>query len=131
MPSASMNQIKYAVFVETLDYYCGQLLQVLEELDMEDNTLVIFTSDNGGHPRFTDNFPLRGNKWNLYEGGIREPFIIRWPHLVSTKVLDEPVIQWDIMPTLCELLGQEIPENVDGSSLLPLLKKSIGKCKPG
>ncbi len=123
MPNAPENQLKYSVFVETLDYYCGQLLQILKELNMEKNTLVIFTSDNGGHPGYTDNFPLRGNKWNLYEGGIREPFVIRWPGVVREGLVDEPVIQWDIMPTLCELMEQEVPDNVDGSSLLPFITK--------
>ncbi len=123
MPGATEEQIKYAVFVETLDYYCGQLLKALKDFGLEENTMVIFTSDNGGNPGFTDNYPLRGNKWNLYEGGIREPFFVRWPGVTDVNEINEPVIQWDIMPTLCELMGQEVPQDVDGKSFLPLLRK--------
>lgn len=122
LPGASCEEIKYAAFVETMDYYCGQILQALEDFGLDENTLVIFTSDNGGHPKYTDNAPLRGNKWNLYEGGIREPFIVRWPGVLGEGTESaEPVIQYDILPMLCELLNQTIPRNVDGESLLPLL----------
>lgn len=127
-PGASDNEIKYAVYVETMDHYFGQLLQALEETGLDKNTLVIFTSDNGGHPAYTDNAPLKGNKWNLYEGGIREPFIVKWPGVVAgTTESPEPVIQWDLLPTLCELTGQTIPEHVDGESLLPVLKRPAAK----
>lgn len=129
MPDATTDQIKYAVFVETLDYYCGQLLQALNDFGLDENTLVIFTSDNGGHPKFTDNFPLRGNKWNLYEGGIREPFIVRWPGHARIGETNEPLIQWDIMPTLCELMGQNVPDKVDGESFLPLLNSPVATMK--
>ncbi len=122
LPDSSENEISYAVFVETMDYYYGQLLKALKEYGLEENTLVIFTSDNGGHPAYTDNAPLRGNKWNLYEGGIRVPFILSWPGKIKSNTKSRiPVIQWDILPTLCELFGQPIPENVDGESLLSLL----------
>lgn len=122
LPDASENEISYAVFVETMDYYYGQLLKALKEYGLEENTLVIFTSDNGGHPAYTDNAPLRGNKWNLYEGGIRVPFILSWPGKIKSNTKSSiPAIQWDILPTFCELSGQPIPENVDGESLLSLL----------
>lgn len=123
LPGASENEIKYAAFVETMDYYYGQLLKALKEYGLEENTLVIFTSDNGGHPAYTENAPLRGNKWTLYEGGIREPFIVRWPGVLTSggNELAVPVIQWDIFPTLCDLFGQSVPDNIDGESLLPLL----------
>lgn len=128
MPGASDDEIKYAVYVETMDHYFGQMLQVLEETGLDKNTLVIFTSDNGGHPAYTNNAPLKGNKWNLYEGGIREPFIVKWPGVVAENtVYAEPVIQWDLLPTLCDLLGQTIPKHVDGESLLPLLKRPAAK----
>jgi uncharacterized sulfatase len=124
LPGASENEIKYAAFVETMDYYYGQLLKALKEYGLEENTLVIFTSDNGGHPAYTENTPLHGNKWTLYEGGIREPFIVSWPGVLTPggKELEVPVIQWDIFPTLCDLFGQSVPENIDGESLLPLLQ---------
>lgn len=127
MPGASEDRIKYAAFVETMDHYFGQILTELKKIGLEKNTIVIFTSDNGGHPKYTDNAPLRGNKWNLYEGGIREPFIVRWPGIIKKNIeFSEPIIQWDIMPTLCDLIGQKIPDQVDGESLLPILQ---GKAK--
>jgi uncharacterized sulfatase len=123
MPDATENEIKYAAFVETMDYYYGLLLKALKNFGLEENTLVIFTSDNGGHPAFTDNTPLHGNKWNLYEGGIREPFIVRCPYkLMQNGSNSIPVIQYDILPTLCDLMGVDVPENVDGESFLPLLE---------
>jgi uncharacterized sulfatase len=122
LPGASEEEIKYAACVETMDHYFGQILQALNDFGLDENTLVIFTSDNGGHPKYTDNAPLRGNKWNLYEGGIREPFIVRWPGvLLEGTESSEPVIQYDLLPTLCDLVGQPIPQNLDGESLLPLL----------
>jgi uncharacterized sulfatase len=130
MPGASEDKIKYAAFVETMDHYFGEILIELKNLGLEKNTIVIFTSDNGGHPKYTDNAPLRGNKWNLYEGGIREPFIVRWPGIINKNTeFSEPVIQWDIMPTLCELIGQVIPDQVDGESLLPILQGKAKKLK--
>ena len=123
MPAATENEVLYAAFVQTMDHYTGQVLQALDDYGFRENTVVIFTSDNGGHPGYTNNKPLRGNKWNLYEGGIREPFIIRWPGQVEGgKSIDDVVIQWDILPTLCELLGQPVPGDVDGVSLLPSVK---------
>ena len=123
LPDATENEIKYAAFVETLDYHYGQLLKALKDFGLEDNTLVIFTSDNGGHPAYSDNAPLHGNKWNLYEGGIREPFIVNWSgnSNMQTGECSMPVIQWDILPTLCELTGQPVPTKVEGKSLFPLL----------
>lgn len=128
MPGASEDEIKYAAFVETMDHYFGQILQALKDFGLDKNTLVIFTSDNGGHPKYTSNAPLRGNKWNLYEGGIREPFIIRWPGVVEAGTkFSEPVIQWDILPTLCDVFAQEAVQNIDGESLLPILKGTSSK----
>lgn len=123
LPNASDNEIKYAAFVETMDYYYGQLLKALKDYGLEDNTLVFFTSDNGGHPAYTDNAPLHGNKWTLYEGGIREPFIVRWPGLIKGNSKSSvPVIQWDIFSTLCELFNTNIPDDIDGESLLSILQ---------
>ncbi|MFV0592218.1 MAG: sulfatase [Draconibacterium sp.] len=123
LPNASENEIKYAAFVETMDYYYGQLLNALKEFGLEDNTIVIFTSDNGGHPGYTDNTPLHGNKWTLYEGGIREPFIVRWPTAIKGNTEScVPIIQWDILPTLCELFKINIPHDIDGKSILSLIR---------
>lgn len=124
MKGASEDKIKYAAFVETMDFYFGQIMDALKQNGFSENTLVIFSSDNGGHPQYADNAPLRGNKWNLYEGGIKEPFIVRWPNVIDKGIeSSEPIIQWDILPTIADLTGVGIPENIDGVSLLPLLCK--------
>lgn len=123
MPEASEDTILYAAFVETMDHHFGQILGALDEFGLAENTIVIFSSDNGGHPRYTDNKPLRGNKWNLYEGGCRVPFIVRWPGVVAEDTENsEVIIQWDVMPTVCDIVQQPIPESIDGESLLPILK---------
>ncbi len=113
----------YGAFVETLDTYVGQVLDAIDQLGLRDNTVVIFTSDNGAHPGFTSNYPLRGNKWNLYEGGIRVPMMVRWPGVVEPgSTCDEPVIGTDLMPTLCEIGGTQPPDRpLDGTSIVPLL----------
>jgi len=96
----------------------------LKELGMEDNTLVILTSDNGGHPNHAFNQPLRGSKWNLYEGGIRVPMIIRWPGTTAeNSTCRAPVIQTDLMATLRNIVDDDDQyQNWDGTSILPLLK---------
>jgi arylsulfatase A-like enzyme len=102
----------------------------LDELDLADNTAVIFFSDNGGllvkeGVRITSNAPLRGGKGMLYEGGIREPMIIRLPGVVAPGgTCDEPVTSVDFHPTILEMAGVKAksPNPIDGVSLFPLLK---------
>jgi len=127
VPAESPNRVRrvaYGAFVEMLDDYIGRLLSALDETGLRDNTLVVFTSDNGGHPEFTSNKPLRGSKWNLYEGGIREPFLARWPGVIRKgSICDTPVIGYDLLPTFAEIAGKTIPtEGIDGISLVPLLR---------
>lgn len=125
IPDAKDDQIKYAAFIESMDHYFGEILNALKVNGFSENTLIVFTSDNGGHPRYTRNLPLRGNKWNLYEGGVREPFIIKWTERIKPgKVSDVPIIAWDILPTISDLLNVKIPKNIDGVSLLPLILKN-------
>jgi uncharacterized sulfatase len=115
----------YAAFVETMDHYAGQVLQALDDFGLKDNTIVFFTSDNGGHPAYTDNGILRGNKWNLYEGGVRVPLIVRWPGQVQQgSACEVPVIGTDIFPTLLELThaSYESMHDLDGKSFVPLLQ---------
>lgn len=120
----SEKRIRYAAFVETLDHYVGELLNALEDAGLKENTMVVFTSDNGGMPEVSFNRPFRGSKWNLYEGGLRIPMLIRYPGVVNgnTKT-DVPVIQTDFFPTFYELASGKKPlnESLDGKSLVPIL----------
>jgi arylsulfatase A-like enzyme len=119
----------YAGMVEAMDQACGRVLDALAELALEENTIVFFMSDNGGlstaegHP--TSNLPLRGGKGWLYEGGIREPVMVRWPGVTRpNSTCSEPVISTDFYPTMLEMAGLPArPEqHVDGLSWVPLLK---------
>jgi arylsulfatase A-like enzyme len=119
----------YAAMVEAMDLAVGKVLAKLDELGLADNTLVIFTSDNGGLSTSegwpTSNLPLRGGKGWMYEGGIREPLIARWPAVIKPgRVIDTPVSSPDFFPTLLEAVGAKpMPgQRVDGVSLMPLFK---------
>ena len=119
------QRVAYAAFVETLDHYVGQLLDGLEDAGQADNTLVVFFSDNGGHPEYVANAPLRGSKWNLYEGGIRVPMLARWPGKVKpATICDTLVVGYDLLPTFSEVAGRKVSDNkeLDGQSLVPLLE---------
>lgn len=119
----------YAAVIETLDGVVGHLLARLDRLGLRENTLVIFTSDNGGlhvpegpHPRVTHNAPYRAGKGYLYEGGLRIPLIVRWPGQVAAgAVVNAPVVNTDWIPTLLELAGFGAPPGLDGMSFAPLL----------
>jgi len=93
-------------------------------LGLDKNTIIIFTSDNGGHGRWTSNYPFLGNKGNFYEGGIRVPLIIKWPGITKpATTCDDPVISTDFYPTMLQMANLPLmPEqHMDGLSLLPLL----------
>ena len=119
----------YAAVIETLDDTVGLLLQRLEALGLATNTIVIFTSDNGGlhvpegpHRIITHNTPFRAGKGFLYEGGLRIPLIVRWPGRVPAgRVVDAPVVNTDWLPTLLEFVGLPVPSGLDGASLAGLL----------
>lgn len=123
------NHAVYAGMVEAMDQAVGKVLGALERLGLANNTVVIFTSDNGGlstsegHP--TSNLPLRAGKGWLYEGGIREPMIIRWPGVVKAgSRCSEPVTSTDFYPTMLDMAGLPLrpKQHIDGVSLTPLLK---------
>ncbi len=121
----SEKRIMYGAFVETMDHYLGQFFQAMDDLGLADKTFVVFLSDNGGNPEDTSNLPLRGCKWTLYEGGVRVPFMVRWPGVVEpASTSDLPVMGTDLFPTFCELAGVQPDPTVplDGLSLVPLLK---------
>lgn len=125
----------YAAMIASVDESVGRVLATLQELGLDDKTLVIFTSDNGGVGGYerlgiaggsiTDNAPLRGGKGMLYEGGIRIPYIFRWPGKIPAgKVCDVPIHSVDLYPTLLELAGAPVPKNyvLDGVSYARLLQ---------
>ena len=116
------KRIEYAAFVKTLDYHVGQLLAALDATGLRDDTLVVFLSDNGGHPEYVSHVPLRGSKWNLYEGGIRVPLLMRWPGTISEKInCDTPVVGYDLFSTFASVAGiNEMDTQQDGTSLVPL-----------
>jgi len=127
-PNTKHTNVKYAAMVESVDEAVGRVLTKLESTGHRDDTLIIFTSDNGGlKPAATDNTPLRQGKGGIYEGGIRVPLIIDLPEDgASGKICHEPVITMDILPTIFEAIGKPLPEEVtkvlDGKSLIPLVK---------
>ncbi|WP_237226990.1 sulfatase [Rubinisphaera sp. JC750] len=124
------NHPTYAAMVETMDTSIGRVLDHLEKLGLTDNTVICFTSDNGGLSTSegspTSNLPFRGGKGWVYEGGIREPFLIKWPGTTPAgSVCETPICSIDMHPTLCEIANAEatgLPER-DGVSLVSLLQK--------
>ncbi|MEZ4826444.1 MAG: sulfatase [Bacteroidia bacterium] len=120
---------KYAGMVETLDYNIGRVMAKLKEKGLDKNTVIILMSDNGGLATAegspTSNLPLRAGKGWLYEGGIREPMIIKWPGVTQGgSVADQPVISTDFYPTMLEMAGIPLnpDQHPDGESLVPLLR---------
>jgi arylsulfatase A len=117
----------YAAMIESVDDAVGRIMTVLDELNLTDETIVFFTSDNGGLLGVTNNAPLRSGKGFPYEGGIREPVIVRWPKVIKPGTVSrEPVTSVDYFPTICEAAGVPLPQdrNIDGVSLLGPLKSA-------
>lgn len=120
---------RYAAMIEAMDASIGRIMDMLDQLKLAENTLLIFTSDNGAFGGVADNQPLRAAKGYLYEGGIRVPQIIRWPGKVQPgTVCDTPVISMDFLPTICDAvnISRDTTEPLDGESLLPLLTQTGG-----
>ena len=121
------NHVAMATMIQSVDDGVGRIRAALDELKLTEKTIVIFFSDNGGYGPATDMDPLKGYKGTYYEGGIREPFFVKWPGVVKPgSKSSEPIIGVDVYPTLCEMTGAELPGNqpVDGVSLVPLLNGS-------
>ncbi|MEM8911278.1 MAG: sulfatase [Planctomycetota bacterium] len=113
---------RYAAMTADLDTSVGRLLDKLDELKLSDNTLLVFTSDNGATNQSPQE-PLRGSKGGYYEGGIREPFVARWPGVIpANSRCDVPVINVDLYPTFADVAGASLPPSkvLDGESLRPL-----------
>lgn len=119
----------FAGMMVKLDEGVGEILDLLKELGLDENTVIMFTSDNGPHKEgghrpdvFDSNGPLTGLKRSLTEGGIRVPMLARWPGTIKAGTMsDHPSAFWDVMPTLCELVGVEPPADIDGISFVPTL----------
>ena len=129
-PNGPPAQAVLGAMIETLDDSVGQVMQKLDDLDLADNTLLIFFSDNGGldggaKAGFPSMAPLRGGKADLYEGGIRVPLIARWPGKIPAGTTSaEPVNSIDFFPTFAAAAGhRQLPPNVDGVNLLPVLEQ--------
>lgn len=134
-PAGGHHDPTYAAMIASVDESVGRILALLDELKLADNTLVIFSSDNGGVGGYqregirqergiTDNAPLRGGKGMLYEGGVRVPFVFRWPgRIPAGTTCAEPIITVDLYPTLLEFAGAKAPAGypLDGFSCAQLL----------
>lgn len=135
------NNPTYAAMIASVDESVGRIMQTLDELQLADNTVLIFTSDNGGVGGYaregimkksgdiTDNAPLRSGKGSLYEGGTREPFIVRWPGVTKAGSSNNvPTIHVDLYPTLLEIAAAPQPQHVlDGESLVKLFRDPNAK----
>lgn len=135
-PAGGHNNPTYAAMIASVDESVGRVMATLDKLDLADNTVLIFTSDNGGVGGYvregltqandvTDNAPLRSGKGSLYEGGTRVPLMVRWPGVTQPgSSSDVPAIHVDIFPTLLAVAGGKQPDGyvLDGESLLPLLR---------
>lgn len=128
----------YAAMVESMDAAVGRVLNRLDELNLRNNTAVFFMSDNGGLSTSegwpTSNLPLRGGKGWIYEGGIREPVVVRWPGITAAGTrCTAPAVSTDFYPTILEMAGlpAKPDQHVDGVSLVPLLRNPFSKFSRG
>jgi arylsulfatase A-like enzyme len=128
-PGISETRAKLVAFIEQTDDAIGKVIDALKETGEYNNTLIIFTSDNGGHlPTGANNGPLRDGKQSMYEGGLRIPAIVSWPGKIKSGSLSDQVnLTMDIFPTLAELTGTPITHTIEGRSFLSTL---LGKPTP-
>lgn len=125
-PTTDQNNPGYASMVSSVDDSVGRMLDTIRELGLDQNTLVIFTSDNGGlTPRNTSNYPLMGGKSFPFEAGMKVPFIVKWPGKIKPGISKQRIIGTDIYPTMLSAAGLPLhPEqHVDGLDLMPTLRK--------
>jgi arylsulfatase A len=123
----NQNNPTYAAMVESVDDAVGKIVSTIDELGIAEKTIIFFTSDNGGLMGITSNSPLRAGKGYPYEGGIREPLIVRWPNVIKAGTISHvPVTSVDYFPTICEAAGVPLPQDraIDGVSLLGLFKSN-------
>jgi arylsulfatase A-like enzyme len=120
---SGMNNVKYATMINNLDRNIGRLISKLKELNLYENSLIIFSSDNGGLYRISKQKPLRAGKGSYYEGGIRVPTFFVWKDRISAgKISSVPIVNMDFFPTIANIIGADISEKkMDGIDLSPLL----------
>lgn len=126
-PACAAANPAYASVVQSVDESLGRILATLQRLKIDERTVIIFTSDNGGWEGATSNKPLRGGKASAYEGGIRVPLVVKWPLVVhGGTVCSVPVTSADFYPTMLTIARAPLQpkQHVDGQSLIPLLKQS-------
>jgi len=118
----------FAAMITRLDNYVGEIVKLVKEKGIANNTLIIFTSDNGPHKEgggdpdfFNSNGIYKGIKRDLYEGGIRVPFIAYWPGKIRSSVVYKPAALWDMYPTFLQLAGVSVKKKIDGISMAPTL----------
>lgn len=130
--SQQYTHAAFAAMVSVLDKQVGEICATLDSLGIAENTIVVFTSDNGPHLEggadpdfFNSNGDFRGYKRDLYEGGIRVPMIVRWDGVVEENTKSDHISAfWDFLPTMADIIGAEHPKDIDGISFLPELTKS-------
>ncbi|HTH32028.1 MAG TPA: sulfatase-like hydrolase/transferase, partial [Lacibacter sp.] len=127
---------QFAAMVGRLDLYVGEIVKAIAQKGLAENTLIIFSSDNGPHREnggdpefFNSNGIYRGIKRDLYEGGMRVPFIAYWPTKIKPAVVTQPAALWDLYPTFLELAKVPVEEKIDGISIVPLLTQNKGRQK--
>lgn len=127
----------YGDVIMEIDWSVGQILDTLKRLDLDENTLLIFTSDNGPWLSYGEHggcaLPLREGKGTMFDGGCREPCIMRWPGKIPAgKVCHEVAASIDVLPTIAEIIGVKLPKDriIDGKSILPLMEGKPGAKSP-
>ncbi|MBJ6367013.1 arylsulfatase [Snuella sedimenti] len=128
--SQKESHAAFVAMIDLLDQQVGEIMDKVEELGISDNTIVIFTSDNGPHreggadPDYFNSYgPLKGTKRDLYEGGIRVPMMVKWPNKIEAGSKSDHISAfWDVFPTFSDIAGVNTPDNLDGISFLPTLK---------
>jgi arylsulfatase A-like enzyme len=122
-PDVSVARAKLIALIEHMDDGIGKILKTLDETGLSDNTVIVFTSDNGGQINVgANNGSLRDGKQSMYEGGLKVPTCIVWPNVIAANTTtNRRALTMDLFPTLCEIAQTDIPDTVDGISLLPTL----------
>ncbi len=122
-PGISEKRAKLVALIEHMDDGLGRVIQALKSNGQYENTIIVFSSDNGGHlPDLANNGPLRDGKQSMYEGGLRVPTVVAWPQKIAKNVVsNEPVLTMDLFPTIVDLVGGKVAHKIEGRSFAPIL----------